>query len=280
MNQELKEIPLNNISVISNYRKTFHEVTLKQLAQSIKANGVLEPIIVRPFGVTAFQIIAGERRVRAAKLAGLVTIPAVVRDVDDKDVLKLQIIENAQREHVPFMEEAFAIKRLKEECTLDMAEICKIIGKSESYLYFQLSLCAMSETARQIAEKGWISKGAAWEIAKLKDKDQQTQAAEACARTQKDKQISISGVKHYIRENFVEGSDRYLRKARVQKFGPSSDYIQNWKHYLVRFNPDQFERFKKIVRGRTQNEVLGEAVDLVMRRANDEQPAQVMEVSA
>lgn len=117
MNQpELKQIPINQIHAASNYRKTFNDKSLKELAASIKENGVLEPIIVRP-NSNGFQIIAGERRYRASKIAGIVTIPAVVRDVADADILKLQIIENVQREGVPFMEEAYAIKKLRDDCS-------------------------------------------------------------------------------------------------------------------------------------------------------------------
>jgi ParB family chromosome partitioning protein len=155
---ELKQIPINQIHGGSNYRKTFNDKSLKELAQSIKENGVLEPIIVRP-NSNGFQIVAGERRYRASKLAGKVTIPAVVREVDDADILKLQIIENVQREGVQFMEEAYAIKKLRDDCTLDIKEIANTVGKSEAYVYYMLRLTAMTDDARAIAEKGWISKG-------------------------------------------------------------------------------------------------------------------------
>lgn len=263
MQPEFKQIPINQIHTANNYRKTFHEKSLKELAQSIKENGVLEPIIVRP-NASGFEIIAGERRFRASGLAGLVTIPAIVRDVADQDVLRLQIIENVQREGVPFMEEAYGIQRLRHEATLDVAEIASIVGKSDSYVYMMLKLTQMSDEARTIAEKGWISKAVAWHIAKLPNTDFQTKAACDLARTKRSKLVTESTAKSYINDNFVGDTYKALRKQRVKSFG-NNDYAANWKYHLVRLDAAQFEEFKKIVRGRTEIAVISEAVDIVMR---------------
>lgn len=262
MQSELKQVPINQICVDANYRKTFNEKTLKELAQSIKENGVIEPIILRP-GSKGFLIVAGERRYRAAKIAGLVTIPAVIRDVTDEDVLKLQIIENVQREGVPYMEEAYGVRKLRDDCSYDAVEIAKIIGKSEAYVYMMLKLCNMSEEARIIAEKGWINKAVAWQISRLTSPAFQTQAANDLARTKSDKRITESGAKHYIQDNFGD-SARAFSKKRVKTFG-DNNYTANWKYHLVRFTADQFEQFKKVVRGRTETFMLSEAVDVVMR---------------
>lgn len=249
---ELKQIPINQIFASSNYRKTFKDKSLAELAASIKANGVLQPIIVRPSEPGKYTIIAGERRYRASKLAGLVTIPAVIRDISVAETLKLQIIENVQREGVQFMEEAYALKKLRDDLTLDLKEISKTIGKSDAYVYYMLRLCEMSPDARSIAEKGWITKSVAWEIAKLVNHDHQTDAANALARTNNSKLITASGAKHFIRDNFGDSSTR-LKRTRIDQFGPGSNsFTANWKKYLVRFSADQFEHFKKVVRGRSR----------------------------
>jgi ParB/RepB/Spo0J family partition protein len=266
MQPELKQIPINQIHAASNYRKTFNDKSLKELAASIKENDVLEPIIVRPNN-NGYQIVAGERRYRASKMAGKVTIPAVVREIADADILKVQIIENVQREGVQFMEEAYGVKRLRDELTLDVTEICKIIGKSDAYVYYMLQLTNMSDDARSIAEKGWISKTVAWEISKLTDKESQTRAANDLARPKRDNLVTQNGAKSYIRDTFKD-SARRLRNERQGHFGNKSDYTANWKYFLVRLNSEQFEQFKKIVRGRTENGVLAEAVDCVMRGAD------------
>jgi ParB family chromosome partitioning protein len=263
MKGELKEIPINQIHARSNYRKTFKDNTLKELAQSIKENGVIEPIVVRP-NETGFEIIAGERRYRASQIAGLVTIPAIVRDVADADVLRVQIIENVQREGVPYMEEAYALKKLRDECVLDVNEISRIIGKSEAYVYVQLKLTSMPDEVQTIMKNGWVNKGVAWEIAKLKDPAQQLQAAKDLARTKTGEQLTASRARFYIGETF-NGKGKRRGRASFQRAG-GNDYHANWKHYLVHFRAEQFERFKKIVRGRTETDVIAEAVGLVMLR--------------
>lgn len=267
----LQNIPLNQIHAKSNYRKTFNDRTLKELAQSIKQNGVLEPIIVRP-NDKGFEIIAGERRFRASTIAGLVTIPAIVREISDGDVLKVQIIENVQREGVAFMEEAFGIKNLRDECDLDVKEIAKILGKSDTYVYMQLKLTAMPEEVQVIARNGWITKAVAWEIAKLPNSDYQLKAAKDLARTKVGDQISANRARFYISENFGERAGRKRRRGSVEKIA-GDDYAANWKHHLLRLSAEQFDRFKQICRGRTDTQTLSEAVELVMR---DSEQAQAM----
>lgn len=266
MKQDLEEIPINKIDVESNYRKVFDEKGLAGLARSIRKNGVIQPIVVRTSG-KRYILVAGERRLRASKLADKVTIPAVIREMDDAvDIIELQLVENIQKEGVHFMHEAYGISELREKGVLDVKEIAERIGKSDQYIYFALKLTAMSEDARRIAENGWISKSVAWEVCKLPNHEQQTQAANDLARTSKEKLLTASAAKHYIADKWGD-SGQALRKKRVANFGLGSDkdYAANWKHHLVRFNPEQFESFKGIVRGRTQNEVLSEAVDAVMR---------------
>lgn len=265
--QTLQELPINQIHTRENYRKAFSDKTLRELAQSIKENGILEPIIVRPNN-SGFEIVAGERRFRAAQIANLVTMPAVIRDVADDDILRLQIVENVQREGVQFMDEAYAIEKLKNDCSLNVAEIAKILGKSDAYCYYMLNLTKMDDDARRIAEKNWISKAVAWHISKLPNHDDQRKAANDLARTKSSKLVTENGAKSYIRDTFQTDSGPKMRKTRIQQeFG--NDFVANWKKYLVSFDCEQFERFKAIVRGRTETEVLAEAVDLVMRR--DEQ---------
>lgn len=267
MQQQLKDVPINQIDIDENYRKTFDEKKLNELAKSIKKNGVIQPIVLRSKG-KRYTLVAGERRLRAAKIADLVTIPSVVRDItDDAYSIELQLIENIQKEAVPFMEEAYGLAALRDKGVLDIKEIAERIGKSDAYVYCSIRLTVMSDEARRIAENGWINKGVAWEISKLTNKEDQTKAASDLARTNKEKLITASGAKHYIADNFGD-SAKALRTKRRAAFGSESnkDYAANWKYHLVRFNTDQFEEFKDIVRGRTENAVLSEAVDVVMRK--------------
>lgn len=265
MKQDYKDIAINQIDVEENYRKTFDEKKLAEMAKSIRKNGVIQPIVVRVKG-DRFSLIAGERRLRASKLADKVTIPAVVREIDDDSyALELQLVENTQKEAVSYMEESYGIAKLRDVGGLDVKEIAERLGKSEAYVYFAIQLTKLPETVRQICEKGWVGKGVAYEISKIDDFADQIQAANDLARTRKEKLITASGAKNYIRDNFGDSAGA-MQKQRVAKFGQgSNDYAANWKHHLVRFTGEQFEAFKKIVRGRTENAVLSEAVDSVMR---------------
>lgn len=266
MKQEFKDIPVNRIDVEENYRKTFDEKSLAGLVRSVRKNGVVQPIVVRPNG-DRFTLIAGERRLRASKLADKVTIPAVIRDLTDQvEILELQLVENIQKEGVHYMEEAYGLQKLRDKGALDIKEIAARVGKSDAYVYMQLKVATMAADARRIAENGWISKGVAWQIAGLASESDQIQAANDLARTKRDKLVTTNGAKNYIADTFGD-SAAALRKKRVAKSGPTShdDFAANWKHHLVRFSPEQFIAFKAIVRGRTEVAVLAEAVDAVMR---------------
>lgn len=264
MKQTLQEIPLNQIRVNDNYRKTFNEATLKDLAQSIKENGVIEPIIVRPNG-KGYVIIAGERRYKAAEIAKLATIPAVIRDVADADALKIQLIENVQRENVQFMEEAYGIAKLRTDHDLDVSEICKMLGKSDAWVYQRLQLTAMSEDAQRIAAAEWITLGCAQLISRLPNQEWQTKAANDLARTKKDKRVDVRFVRKYLFENFGTEplTSREPRRNHIQKTN-GHDYSANWKKYLINFSTLQFEYFKSIIKGRTDTQAFAESVEQVM----------------
>lgn len=268
MNEKLLEIPLNQINIKENYRKTFDESTLKELAQSIKENGVLEPVLVYPNG-KGFNLIAGERRVRACYIAKLATVPAIVRDkISDKEFLKLQLIENIQREGVQYMEEAYGLRDLRDRCDLDISELAKFIGKSEVYVQSVIKLTQMSREAQDAALKGELGKTVAIHIARLPQPDQQTQAAQDLRREKKTHIVTDWTARGYIAKNFPETGLCQPRKNGIQKkFGRSSDYEANWKKYLITFNCQQFEQFKRILRGRTTTEAFSDAVGMIMREA-------------
>jgi ParB family chromosome partitioning protein len=262
MKQRLEDISLNQIKAKDNYRKTFNDATLKELAQSIKENGVIEPIVVRPNG-KGFVIIAGERRFRAATQAGLATIPAVIRDVDESETLKIQIIENVQREGVPFMEEAYGIQKLRDDHGLDVAEISKMVGKSDAWVYQMLQLTRMSGEAQRLAANGFLQKPVAQLISRLKNEEDQCKAANALARTARGKLVDIRFARQYI-ENNIEATGMPRTKRNPIQKSNGNDYCANWKKYLVRFSALQFEYFKSIVKGRTDIPTISEAVERVM----------------
>lgn len=260
-----QEIPLDQIKISTNYRKTFPDDSLKGLAQSIKENGVIEPIIVRPNG-KGFVVIAGDRRFKACKIAGLPTIPAIIRDISDADALKVQLIENVQRENVPYMEEAYGLQQLRDDHALDVAELCKILGKSDAWVYQGLQLARMAGDARRIAEAGWLSKSVALVLSRLPNEEDQNKAANELARTNKSKLVDLRFVRKYLEVNFSGKTGKYQPRRNAIQKANGNDFAANWKKYLVNFESVQFEYWKSIVRGRTDVATLSEAVERVMMR--------------
>lgn len=155
-------------------RKNFDPVKLQELADSIKEKGVLQPILVRERGgfgdnstFDEYELVAGERRWRAAKIAGLDAIPAIVRDLDDKAALEIQVIENLQRSDLSAIEEAEGYKRLLDAHGYTADTLAEKIGKSKSYVYARLKICNLPESALKALSAGVLSTSAAELIGRL-----------------------------------------------------------------------------------------------------------------
>ncbi len=171
----VKQIPLVQISANPNQpRKTFNEKELNEMAESIKEKGVFNPIILRsvqnkPY---LYEIVAGERRYRAAKLAGLSEIPALVKNLDDKNAMEIALIENVQRENLNPVEEAEGYKNLMEKCQYELADVSKLIGKSESYIRNLMRINSLPDSVKQLIKEGRISASHARTIAVSDDPEQ------------------------------------------------------------------------------------------------------------
>jgi ParB/RepB/Spo0J family partition protein len=264
------EVEINKIHTVSNYRKTINEKGLKELEQSIKSSGVLQPILLRDNG-GVLELIAGHRRLKACINLGLVTIPAEIKtDVSEEDFFKFQLIENLQRENVPFMEEARGLGNLRDKCDMTVSEIAAKIGKSEQLIYFQLALLRMVPEAIDAADKGEITRGVAWRIARIKDPVKQAEATAALRRKQKDKLVSDRFARRYL-EGELKAPTAQPRKNAIMKIN-GNDYAANWKKYLVNFSRDQFINWKAIVDGRTDTTILSEAVEAVMLESDNANP--------
>lgn len=156
---QLIELKLNQVvRDESQPRKTFDEVALNELADSIKEHGVLQPIVVTKKD-DRYQIVAGERRWRASKLAGLETIPAIVRTLDDQNRLEMMIIENAQREDLTPIELATAYAKLKEQFNLTNTEIGQRVGKSPASVVNTMRLLKLPEEAKQAMQDHHLMEG-------------------------------------------------------------------------------------------------------------------------
>lgn len=151
-------------------RKNFNETKLRELASSIKNHGLAQPILVSPSAVPGeYEIVAGERRWRAAKIAGLKEVPAVVRDTDDKNKFQLSLVENLQREDLNPIEEAFAYKTLMKDYNHTQEEIAKALGKDRSVIANAVRLLSLPEEIQTLIEDGTISAGHGRSLAALRD---------------------------------------------------------------------------------------------------------------
>ncbi len=144
-----------------NPRKTFREDELTELADSIRVKGLVQPILARPErdGGQGYEIVAGERRWRAAQKAGLHTVPVIVRELDDREVLELAIIENVQRSDLNAIEEAAGYRDLVERFGYSQEQLAEIIGKSRSHLANTMRLLKLPETVQAMVESGKLSAG-------------------------------------------------------------------------------------------------------------------------
>lgn len=156
----LNSIAIGSIEPLPGQPRThFDEAALGELAASIEARGVIQPIIVRPRGGGRYQLVAGERRWRAAQKARLHEIPAIVRDLDDREVMALALIENLQREDLNPVEEARAYHRLAEDEGMTQAEIAKLVDKSRSHVANFQRLLALPQDVLELLGAGRLSMG-------------------------------------------------------------------------------------------------------------------------
>ncbi len=164
----VKQIPLAQIGANPDQpRKTFTESELSDLAASIREKGVLQPILLR--AVTGrpymYEIVAGERRYRASKLAGLTEIPALIKKITPENAMEIALIENVQRENLNPIEESNAYKNIMEKCGYELADVARLIGKSESYIRNIMRLDTLPTDVKQMVEQGSISASHARTIA-------------------------------------------------------------------------------------------------------------------
>ncbi|MEC8427167.1 MAG: ParB/RepB/Spo0J family partition protein [Pseudomonadota bacterium] len=163
-------------------RRDMHPEALEELAESIKAQGIMQPIVVRPIGEDCYEIIAGERRWRASQLAGLEKIPCVVREVPDEAAIAMALIENIQREDLNPMEEAMALKRLQDEFELTHQEVAQAVGKSRTTVTNLLRLIALTDDVKKMLEHGDLEMGHARSLLSLDASDQREIARQVVAK--------------------------------------------------------------------------------------------------
>ena len=202
-NEEIVEIPLKDLrSNPYQPRKNFDEDALKELSSSIKEHGVFQPIIAKK-SIKGYEIIAGERRVKASIMAGLETIPAIIRDFSDQDMMEIALLENLQRENLNALEEALAYKKLLDELSLTQDQLAKRLGKSRSHITNMLGLLSLPEEVKDKIVTGKISMGHARVLSKMSDIEKIKELADRIVK----EGLSVREI-----ESIVQDEHKYTKK--------------------------------------------------------------------
>ena len=176
--EEIVELDINELRPNPYQPRTiFDEDSLKELAESIKENGVFQPIIVKK-SIKGYDVIAGERRLRASKLAGKKTIPAIIRQISDEKMAEIALLENLQRENLNPLEEAKAYKSLIEKLNLTQEQLAQKVSKSRSHITNMLGLLRLPGEVQDMVTTGKLTMGHARALSKIEDKEQIVKLAE------------------------------------------------------------------------------------------------------
>lgn len=204
---EVLEIPINEIrSNPYQPRIHFDEVALQELADSIKEHGVFEPIIVKK-SIKGYELVAGERRTKASKMAGLETIPAIVKDFDDQAMMEIAILENIQRENLSPIEEAQAYKNFMVKTNMTQEELAHRFGKSRSHITNLLGLLTLPEEVQTDLINGKISMSHARVLSKLESEEQIKELNE---------QIKSEGLSVRTLEDISKDTEHLKRKKQIK----------------------------------------------------------------
>jgi len=241
------EIEIKKISESKSQARTYFDPKkLEELSESIKKSGVLQPIIVQQVGNEKYQLIAGERRLRASRLVGLKTIPCLVKDVSDRDAAVLGLVENVQRSQLNTIEEALGYKSLKETHGLSAKEIGLLVGKSRPFIANLLRISNLSDAVQDALKDEKISFGQARPLIVL-DHSVQNRLLTEIIRTsmnsrQVEKKVSELNGKSSISEEVIHAKNELENlvgsKVQIKKTG---------KSFKVNLNFQDFEKLKEFI---------------------------------
>jgi ParB family chromosome partitioning protein len=193
-NQPFKEIKISEISLNPNQpRKQFSKETISNLADTIKIHGVIQPIVVKKIE-NGYQLISGERRLRASKEAGFHKIPAIIKTFSENDSLEVAIIENIQRENLNPIDEALAYQQLSEKMGMKISEIANRIGKNRSTISNLIRLLQLPESVKELIKEGKITEGHARPLLSIGD----SRKLESYAQQIVDKSLNVRQVEDYV----------------------------------------------------------------------------------
>ena len=208
---ELREVPIDLIQRGRfQPRRDMDPAALQELADSMRQQGVMQPVVVRPIAEGRFELIAGERRWRATQMAELDRIPAIIRDVPDDAAIAMALIENIQRENLNPIEEAFALQRLQDEFGLTQAQVAEAVGKSRTTITDLLRLISLSEDVRVMLEHGDLEMGHGRAMLTLQPEQQMQVARQVVAKS-----LSVRQTEALVRRVQQESPNRKKAKGEV-----------------------------------------------------------------
>ena len=193
-------------------RKTFDESTLQELANSIKEYGIIEPVIVKK-AIKGYELVAGERRCKAAKLAGLESIPAVIKDFNDQEMMEIALLENIQREDLNAIDEAEAYEKIITIGKMTQEEFAQKFGKSRSYVTNMLGLLILPAPVKEMVRNKELSMGHARALSKLEDKNKIIDLANRVVK----EGLSVRSLENIINEEGIPKrtkQDRFIKETK------------------------------------------------------------------
>ncbi|MFD2831108.1 ParB/RepB/Spo0J family partition protein [Corticicoccus populi] len=236
-------------------RTEFKEEKLHELSESIKEHGILQPIIVRQ-SIKGYDIVAGERRFRATEIAGMETIPVIVKEMTDQEMMELAIIENLQRENLNPLEEAVSYKELMEQLQMTQSEIAKRLGKSRPYIANMIRILNLPVKIKNLINDGKLTGGHGRTLLGIKDQVQQEEAARKAVR----EEMSVRALEQYVKmltqpkksrsQGQAKKKPKFIQKheARLkERFGTTVEIKKARKKGVISFEFKNEEEFKRII---------------------------------
>ncbi len=223
-NEEIIEINLSDLRANPYQPRTiFKDEALMELANSIKEHGVFQPIIVKKSDIKGYEIIAGERRFRASKLAGLLSIPAIVRNFTDDKMMEIALLENLQRENLSSIEEAKAYQSMLEKMNITQDLLSKKVGKSRSHVTNILGLLRLPEKVQNYVSDGLISMGHARSLSKLDGENKINELTDLVLK----ENLSVRQLEEIILKNntFADKKNIANRRTEIKEYDYVSDLL-------------------------------------------------------
>jgi len=209
--EEIEDLPISELrSNPYQPRKNFDEKALQELASSIKEHGVFQPIIVKK-SIKGYEIIAGERRVKASELAGKETIPAIIREFSDSEMMEIALLENLQRENLNALEEALAYQKLLEELSITQEELAQRLGKSRSHITNMIGILNLPEEVKDMIMDDKISMSHARVLSKMKDSEKIRNLAERII----EENLSVRQIESISDDSFYERKNKIKKRQSI-----------------------------------------------------------------